>query len=91
MKQIIDGRKYDTSTAQKLAEWDNEMFNSDLNLVMEDLYRKKTGEFFLYGRGGDRTKYRTARLIPLSEEEAKAWTEEKANDKYEEIFGEVEE
>lgn len=40
MKKIIDGKKYNTETAQKMGGHDN-----------GTLYRKKTGEFFLHGEG----------------------------------------
>ena len=67
----------------------------------EELYKKKTGEFFLYGEGGPRSKYSdsngsetygTCEIIPYSEEQARKWVEEHCSgDTYEEIFGEVEE
>lgn len=66
----------------------------------EVLYRKKTGELFLYGEGGPMSKYAEScgqnewsggeKIIPLSYEAAQKWAEEHLDgDKYEEIFGAV--
>lgn len=56
MKKIINGKLYDTDTAEYIGgyEYGN---SSDFEYVSEALYRKKTGEFFLYGRGGPMSKY----------------------------------
>ena len=68
--------------------------------MSEELYRKKTGEYFLHSDGGPNSKYMHEkgntyyggeRIIPLDEEEAKDWTEEYAPEDYEDICGEVEE
>lgn len=101
MKKIIEGRKYDTETAEFLAGYDNGLGARDFNHISEELYRKRTGEYFLYGWGGPMTEYRRTigqnewsggeDITPLTEAEARKWVEEKANDRYEEIFGEVEE
>lgn len=101
MKKIINGRKYDTDTAELVAEWDNGDY-SDFGFICEGLYRKRTGEYFLYGRGGAQTRYAEShgatswgggrKIEPLSEPEARKWAEEHCDaDTYEQIFGEVEE
>jgi len=56
MKKIINGKKYDTETATKLGE-DCRGYRGDIDFWSEELYRKKTGEFFLYGEGGARSQY----------------------------------
>ncbi len=99
MKKIINGKKYDTDTAEYLVQY-NSVYGS-FEDYKETLYRKRTGEFFLAGKGGPESKYRQrvgnggwsdgAGIIPLTQEEAKKWVEENANDRYEEIFGKVEE
>ncbi len=100
MRRIINGKKYDTETAELMAEY--KISNRrDFNFLEEELYRKKTGEFFLYGEGGANSKYREEvalnewsggeAITPLSEDEAKRWVEAYADDEYEAIFGEVEE
>jgi hypothetical protein len=101
MKKIINGKKYDTETAKELARRDNGFGCSEFDYVEETLYRKRTGEFFLYGTGGAASRYSThcgnmwygdERIMPLTEEEAKEWCEEYLDgDEYEGIFGEVEE
>lgn len=101
MKKIINGRRYDTDTAKAVGEY---CFSNltDFHHVEETLYRKKTGEFFLYGVGGPMSKYaeRTslnswsggAKIVPLTYEEAKQWGEDNLDgDEYEKVFGEVDE
>lgn len=102
MNKIIRGKKYDTETATKLAEWNNEFRRSDFNWFRETLYRKRTGEFFLYGEGGPMSKYAERagsngwgygeRIEPMTIEEAQEWAERYLTaDEYENIFGAVEE
>ena len=102
MKKIINGKNYDTETATEIATQTNGVSYSDFRYVIEILYQKKTGEYFLYGEGGPLTKYaesagdnswRGGKVItPFSEKEAKIWCEMNLDvDEYEEIFGEVEE
>jgi hypothetical protein len=101
MKMIIKGKKYDTETAEFLGS-DSHLWPNDLDFWKEELYRKKTGEFFLYGEGGARSKYGkevstnswsgSETIIPLTEDRARNWAENHLSvEKYEEIFGEVEE
>ena len=49
MKKIINGKKYDTETAEYVDRWSNDLCHSDVHWCSEELYRKKTSEFFLYG------------------------------------------
>jgi len=101
MKRIISGRRYDTKTAKKVGEASYSNC-SDFHYWSEELYVKRTGEYFLYGVGGPMSKYSQQvgqnewtggkEIIPLSLNEAKMWVEKHLNgDKYEEIFGAVEE
>jgi hypothetical protein len=100
MKKIINGKKYDTDTAKSMLSWSND--RTDFSYCHEELYRKKTGGFFLYGSGGPMSKYTKScgdncwsgaeEIIPLTEVEARKWAEEHGDaDDYEAIFGEVEE
>lgn len=102
MKKVINGRRYDTETANELAKWHNMQDVRNFSHCKETLYRKTTGEYFLYGEGGPSSKYsRTVgtnswsggeRIMPLSLEEAQKWAEEHLEgDEYEEIFGAIEE
>lgn len=101
MKKIISGKVYDTSTAELVGEWGNGYFPNDFNYCSEDLYRKKTGEFFLHGEGGAMSKYAEAhgdswcggeKILPLSYQAAQEWAEvHLSGGKYEAIFGVVDE
>ena len=101
MKKIIDGKLYNTETATKVGYWDNNQYGS-FNWCREILYKKKTGEFFLYGEGGALSPYTKScgqncwsgseEIIPYTEAEAKEWAERCLDaDDYIAIFGEVEE
>ena len=43
MKKIINGKRYDTETAEKIGVWDNARSISDFDCCEETLYRKRTG------------------------------------------------
>lgn len=100
MKKIINGKKYDTETATFLAERQYS-YPGQFQYCLEELYIKKTKEFFLSGEGGARSKYAEIcgqnekcggkNIIPLTEVEAKKWIEENANSDFEKIFGQCEE
>lgn len=95
MEKIINNRRYNTATATSLGidgggdgfrEW------------REELFRKRNGEFFLYGQGGPMTKYahqaggncwcEGEKITPLAPEEARQWAEEHLDtEEYMEIFG----
>ncbi len=60
MKRVINGKRYDTDTADRVATWKNGYFTNDFNYCAEYLYRKKTGEYFLHGEGGALSKYATS-------------------------------
>lgn len=100
MKKVINGKVYDTDKAQRVAEWDNGKWSDRLYRCCEDLYRKRTGEFFLYGYGGPGSKYSVSlgndnwsggeKIIPLTYEAARKWAESHLDgDKYDAIFGEI--
>ena len=95
MKKIINGKMYDTDKAKRIG------YNGGgdgLTRWYEELYQKRTGEFFLYGEGGPMTKYAKSigqnqwsggkKIIPLEMEPARKWVEEYLTaDDYERIFG----
>ena len=101
MKKIINGKRYDTETAEFCGSHEYG-YPGDFNYVFEELYQKRTGEFFLYGEGGANSKYREEismnswsggeRIIPLTEDEAKEWAEEYLDaEEYEKLFTVAEE
>ncbi len=84
MKRIIDGKRYDTETAEQIAEWDNGHYGSDFRSCEEALYRTKKGQYFTAGSGGPLSKYAQScgngtsggeGLILLDEQEAREWCE----------------
>lgn len=101
MKKIINGKMYNTDTAREVGYYWNGLSDSDFGYISETLYKKKTGEYFLSGRGGARTRYASygrgcisggQKIIPYTTEEAKAWMEENcATEDYIKEFGEPEE
>lgn len=84
MKKIIKKKLYNTETAQEIGVYDNG--SSRFERVTEILYKKKTGEYFLYGEGGPQTKYAVRvdystvtggeDIFPLTYDEARSWAEE---------------
>lgn len=102
MKKVINGKMYNTETAKEVGYWDNRYPTNDFNWCSETLYKKKTGEFFIYGEGGALSEYSRkvgqhqwsggSNIIPLTYDETQEWVEEKLDgEDYEKIFGEVEE
>ncbi len=101
MEKIIKGRKYNTDTATSICTYDNGLPNGDFNYISEELFVKRTGEYFLHCIGGAKTKYAKSDgdmicagsiIIPISDEQAKKFVENySTSDVYEEYFGEVKE
>lgn len=85
MKKIINGKRYNTETAEALAKWNNGLGPRDFNHVYETLYRTPNGNYFLFGEGGPASRYARAvgqnswsgssEIIPLTPNEAAAWCE----------------
>lgn len=85
MKQVIEGKVYNTETADCVAEASSSANYGDFSYWEESLYRTKKGAWFTAGHGGPMTKY--ARSVgsnsrsggsgmeALSESEALAWCE----------------
>ena len=59
MKKVINGKMYNTETADLIASWDNGFSESDFNHCSYKLYRTKKGSWFLYGEGGAMSVYAT--------------------------------
>jgi len=102
MKKIINNKVYDTNTAKEVGSYSNGGTWRDFNHIEETLYKKKTGEFFLFGEGGPATRYAEpegqnswsggSRIMPMTYDEAREWAEKNLDaDEYEEIFGTIEE
>lgn len=100
MNKVIRGKRYNTETAKLVGTWEaNEPENSDF-WEKEELYQKRSGEFFLIGQSGAQTQYARfsmggeskpgIELRPIEPEEASDWAEEHLTaDEYEALFGPV--
>ncbi len=100
MNKVIRGKRYNTESAKLVGAWEaNEPENSDF-WEKEELYQKRSGEFFLVGQGGAQTQYARfsmageskpgIELRPIEPEEASDWAEEHLTaDEYEALFGPV--
>ena len=101
MIKIVNGIKYNTETADQVAQYFySDEYNTD-DYCLERLFRKTTGQYFLCCEGGRNTKYarieghyKTSGTVIISVDEAgaKKWAENRISvDQYENIFGIVEE
>lgn len=101
MRKIIDGKVYNTETAECLGFWSNHLSITDFRYCKESLYRTRKGRYFIYGEGGAMSCYAEqcgdmwgdgADIRVVSEKEAREWAERHFDaDEYENAFGEVEE
>lgn len=102
MKKIINGKVYSTDTAKRVAIYYSNYAGNDFHYYQEELYRKKTGEFFLYGSGNAASPYSErcgmnewcggSKIVPLSFKEAQEWAEKHLDgEEYCDIFGEPDE
>ena len=85
---------YNTDTATLQQSYQHGYSMRDFTFFFESLYKKRTGEFFLYGYGSHYSYYAAngEQIRPLSVEQAKKWVEKYCtSEEYEEIFGAVEE
>lgn len=99
MKQIIEGKRYDTSNAQEIGSWWNGYPTSDFHYCEEKLYLTPKGNFFLAGEGGALSQYARSHgnatgggeaITPLSREEAFQWAQEHLDvEDYQEVFGDM--
>lgn len=86
MEKIINGKRYNTETAQYIGTGSSRYPVNDFNYWEEELYLKRTGEFFLYGWGNAASKYSQSvgqnswtggeKIQPLSYDTARKWAEE---------------
>lgn len=95
MNKIISGKRYNTETAELIDSYTK--YERSFEYIHEELYCKRTGEFFIYGEGGARSKYAERieqntwkggeGITPITEAEAKAWLEKYSDaEHYEKCF-----
>lgn len=97
MKKIIFGKLYNTETAKLISTYNSNDLPHDINDIVEELYQKKNGEFFIYGKGTNTELYVNDYLYcpnghyfyPLDEKSAMEWVSCYLDaDVYIELFGE---
>lgn len=87
MKKIICNKVYDTDTAQLIKQADHDNITSSEGSCKQSLYRKRTGDYFLYVSGArtdtfhnlhlnDAKHDRERHIYPLTYEQARSWAEE---------------
>jgi hypothetical protein len=97
MKAVIEGKRYDTTTAMKIGSGGGMAYPGDFHYIYEALYITPRGNFFLAGEGGPLSRYgRPAHgggtcggegIVPVTKEEALLWCESQLpTDQYEEFF-----
>lgn len=80
MKKNINNKVYNTDTANIIGRIESETSDSD-HYFAEELYQKKTGEFFIHGFGNKLSKYGKfetgdEKIVPISYETAESWAKE---------------
>lgn len=79
MKRIIDGRTYNTGTAEKICDTGNDEYSTDFRYENSALYITKKGAYFVAGDGGALSRFSAAKgngyrggagIIPMSRAEA---------------------
>lgn len=84
MKRVIEGKVYNTETAENIAV-DTFGYANDFHYWVDRLYKTKNGRFFLQGEGGGLSHWARRHedgsgygegIRVLSVEEARTWCEE---------------
>ena len=79
MRQIINGKRYDTETAELIHEWSNGHYSTDFHYRSKGLWRTPAGTWFLAHDGVAMTDMATRhgdmtggghRIEPISSEDA---------------------
>lgn len=98
MEKMVHNRRYNTDTSDLLGSWTNNS-QEESSYFVEELYQKRSGEYFLYGKGGSKSRFAKQvgsqwlsgeKFIPLTWDEAKAWSEKHLSpEEYEMHFGDI--
>jgi hypothetical protein len=99
MKQIINGKAYNTVTATEICDAGNALSSQDFGFERSELYVTRKGAYFVAGRGGPMSRFSRNTgngwtggegIIPLSRQDALAEAEEHASSKViEEFFSDI--
>jgi hypothetical protein len=100
MKKVIEGKTYNTETAELLGTWSNHYGSNDFKHCTEELYKTGKGQFFVYGEGGPMSRWGQSYgnstsggdgILLLTETEAQGWAEAHLTaTEYIKVFGEIE-
>lgn len=60
MKRVIEGKLYNTETADKICDLPCQYYPGDFNYHETTMYRSPKGQYFLAGRGGPKTRWSQA-------------------------------
>lgn len=98
MEKMVHNRRYNTDTSYLLGSWTNDS-QEESSYFVEELYQKRSGEYFLYGKGGSKSRFAQQvrsqwlsgeKIVPLTWDEAKAWAENHLSpEDFEKHFGEI--
>lgn len=102
MRRVMDGIMYDSATSEELARMASPRGTAEDEAWSEILYRKASGQYWLYAEGGKSTIYSALNrcnifdgswcIKALAEDEARTWCEHNlGGDAYEAIWGPVDE
>lgn len=75
MKRIINGKLYNTETARVIAKSETTTDHSDFGYYCKEIYKKRTGEYFLCQYGYVYTCGWKTEIIPLKVQQTKALLE----------------
>ena len=75
MKKVINKKTYNTETANVISKFVFGEFG-DPEGYEETLMQTQRGLFFIYGFGGNESKYCEETIVPLTEKEAQLWIKE---------------
>lgn len=85
MIKVVEGKRYNTATAECVfSDW-NGLSQSDFRYASKDLYRTKSGVWFYHVKGGPRSIYSEGNswsetLYPIEENEAFRFLENNSAD-----------
>jgi hypothetical protein len=84
MRAIIDGKRYDTETAEELGGWENMRDYGNFHYEGFTVYRTKKGNYFLkysggalssYGRSSGNERWGSDGIRPIEDAEAREYLE----------------
>ncbi len=92
MKRVINGAVYNTESAIYIGIYNSRKELDDMRRFTEELYRTRSGKFFLLLSGARNPQYHTKRnepkIVSLAFEEAQNWVKEKLSpEQFQTLFG----